>query len=194
MVEAPFGALFLYDWSDQAGWSDENCWPDQQGSSDQRKILLYLNLKTKMIQELITLFDRDLKKLAEEIRQYKSEEQLWMVKGEIRNSGGNLCYHLLGNLNHFIGAIMGQTGYIRNREEEFSKKNIHSSELVSEVLKLNEVIANTLKKYKEPDLDEIFPVEMFGGPIRTGHFLMHLYGHLNYHLGQINYHRRLTGE
>ena len=64
-----------------------------------------------MKQELITLFERDLNKMAEEVKTYKEESQLWVVKGEIKNSAGNLCFHLLGNLNHFIGAILGNTGY-----------------------------------------------------------------------------------
>ena len=145
-----------------------------------------------MTQEFIALFDRDLKKLAEEIKLYKSEEQIWVERGEIKNCAGNLCLHLIGNLNHFIGAIIGKTGYVRNRDEEFSKKNVPKADLAAEVLKTNEVIAASLKNISDKDLDATFPVEMFGGPIKTGRFLMHLYGHFNYHLGQINYHRRLT--
>lgn len=145
-----------------------------------------------MIQEFIALFDRDLKKLAEEIKLYKSEDRIWTIKGEIKNSAGNLCLHLLGNLNHFFGAVMSKNGYVRNREEEFSKKYVPATEMIAEVTKTSDIIAVALKNLTEKDLDETFPVEMFGGPIKTGHFLMHLYGHLNYHLGQINYHRRLT--
>lgn len=145
-----------------------------------------------MIQELITLFDRDLRKLADEIKSYPDENQIWTVKGEIKNSAGNLCYHLIGNLNHFIGAILGNNGYIRNREEEFSRKNIPVTELVSEVEKVNAMIATDLGNLSDNELDANFPVEVFGKPMTTGYFLIHLYGHLNYHLGQINYHRRLT--
>ena len=147
-----------------------------------------------MTQEFIALFDRDLKKLADEIKLYQSEDQVWILKGEIRNSAGNLCLHLIGNLNHFMGAIMGETGYVRDRKEEFSKKNVPIARLEAEILKTRDVVMAALKKISDADLVKTYPVEMFGGPIKTGHFLLHLYGHLNYHLGQLNYHRRLTGE
>ena len=147
-----------------------------------------------MTNEFTALFERDLNKLAEEIKSYKNDKQIWTVKEGITNSAGNLCYHLVGNLNHFLGAVLGKNGYVRNREEEFAIKDVPASELVTMVEKVKEVIVSTLGSLSEEDLNATFPVDIFGSPLSTRHFILHLYGHLNYHLGQINYHRRLTGE
>ena len=144
-----------------------------------------------MMKEMIVLLDRDLNKLSEEIKSYRDEPNIWVVKGEIKNSAGNLCCHLLGNLNHFIGAILGKTGYVRNRELEFSSKDISRKDLVAEIEKVKGIIHTVLNKLDPKDLETPFPAQITGGPMSTRHFLLHLYGHLNYHLGQINYHRRL---
>jgi hypothetical protein len=77
-----------------------------------------------LLQSLVQLFDRDLAKLEEEIKLYPMEESLWKITGDIKNSGGNLCLHLCGNLQHFIGSILGNTGYKRNRDYEFAAKNV----------------------------------------------------------------------
>ncbi len=144
-----------------------------------------------MTESFIKLFDRDLRKLAEEIRSYKDEKKIWQIQGEIKNSAGNLCTHLIGNLNHFIGTILGGTGYVRNRDEEFSVKDISAGQLVNDIEQVNETVTATLKKLTDDDLKNEFPAEVRGGPMTTQHFLLHLYGHMNYHLGQVNYHRRL---
>ncbi len=73
---------------------------------------------------LIEIFERDLLKLKEEISLYKDENNLWVTEKQISNAAGNLTLHLIGNLNHFIGATLGHTGYVREREKEFSTKNI----------------------------------------------------------------------
>ena len=83
-----------------------------------------------IVQELSQVFVKDLQKLKEEISLYRDEASLWKIEKEIANSAGNLCLHLVGNLKHFIGATMGKTGYVRNREAEFASKNIPQKELV----------------------------------------------------------------
>jgi uncharacterized damage-inducible protein DinB len=145
-----------------------------------------------MIKEsLIEFYERDLLKLKEEISLYKDEASLWILKGEIANTTGNLCLHLVGNLNHFIGATLGNTGYIRDRDSEFSSKNISRLELISSINKTTDVVLNTLKSLSENDLQKEFPLEKHGRMVSTVNMLLHLLAHLNYHLGQINYHRRL---
>ena len=121
---------------------------------------------------LADFFERDMLKLKEEISLYKDETNLWKVENTISNSAGNLCLHLIGNLNHFIGATLGNTGYVRQRELEFSSKN-------------------TLKKLNDADFEVNFPLEKHGQIVKTDYMLFHLLTHLNYHIGQINYHRRL---
>lgn len=143
-----------------------------------------------MLEILDKLYQRDLEKLKTEITSYKNEENLWKTSGAILNSGGNLCLHLCGNLQHFIGAILGNSGYVRKRDEEFSKKNVPLSELVTELELTMKVVKDTLEKLNENDLQKIYPVNVFGYEMTTVYLLTHMAAHLNYHLGQINYHRR----
>ena len=140
---------------------------------------------------LIELFDRDLQKLKTEINLYKDENNLWIVKEGISNSAGNLCLHLIGNLNHFIGAALGQSGYVRHRDDEFTLKNILRDDLLLNIDNCILVLNATFSKLTEADLEKDFPLEKHGTIVTTKHMLLHLFGHLSYHLGQINYHRRL---
>ena len=140
---------------------------------------------------LIELFDRDLQKLKTEINLYKDENNLWIVKEGISNSAGNLCLHLIGNLNHFIGAALGQSGYVRHRDDEFALKNILRDDLLLNIENCILVLNATFSKLTEADLEKDFPLEKHGTVVTTMHMLLHLFGHLSYHLGQINYHRRL---
>jgi len=148
-----------------------------------------------MIKENIEqLLVRDLQKLKQEIEAYEDEALLWQTCEGINNSAGNLCLHLLGNLNTYIGGILGNTGYIRDRDQEFSLKNIPKNALLQEIAKVTTVVQKTIGFVTDEQLAENYPAEVLGTAMSARHFLMHLIGHLNYHLGQINYHRRiLTG-
>jgi len=141
---------------------------------------------------LIKIFDLKLTKLSKEISLYADEKLLWQTPKGISNSSGNLCLHLIGNLNHFIGTVLGKTDYIRNRDEEFSTKNIPVRELQTQIEATKSVVKKTLEKLNQADFDAIYPINVFGNEMSTTYFLIHLTGHLNYHLGQINYHRRLV--
>ena len=142
---------------------------------------------------LIELFDRDLKKLIAELNLYNDEYDVWVTKEGISNSGGNLCLHLVGNLNHFIGATLGNTGYVRHRDDEFSLKNVLRQDLILNIENCILVVNNTLQNLSEEVFLNDFPLEKHGQIVSNTHMLLHLYGHLNYHLGQVNYHRRLIG-
>jgi len=144
-----------------------------------------------MIDILKQLFTSDLEKLKTEISSYTDEMNLWKISGDIKNSGGNLCLHLCGNLQHFIGAVLGNSGYVRKRDAEFSKKNVSVKELVKEVELTITAVENTLNHLKEERLGQKYPRNVFGYEMTTEYFLIHLAAHMNYHLGQINYHRRL---
>jgi uncharacterized damage-inducible protein DinB len=134
---------------------------------------------------------RDLDKLEKEISLYPTLNSLWEVRGEIKNPGGNLCLHLCGNLQHFIGAILGNSGYVRNREKEFSLTGLSTKDLVREVITTKEAIKNAMAKMDPAQLEKNYPILVFEEPMTTMYFLIHLTAHLEYHLGQINYHRRL---
>lgn len=145
-----------------------------------------------MLQEiLIELYDRDLNKLKSEIELFADEADLWKTSGDITNSAGNLCQHLVGNLQHFIGATLGRSGYVRDRDSEFATKNSSKEDLLKEIDATLAVVRETISKLNNDDLAKTYPIEVFGEPITTGFFLTHLTTHFNYHLGQINYHRRL---
>lgn len=144
-----------------------------------------------LTQTLIWPFNRDLNKLKFEIESYKTESNLWVIDKGILNSAGNLCLHLIGNLNTYIGATLGQSGYVRNRELEFSLKNIPQQELVKKIEDTILVLNKTLEVLTENDLNAEYPLVVFEDKMTTEFFLVHLTTHLTYHLGQINYHRRL---
>ncbi|EJG03445.1 DinB family protein [Flavobacterium sp. F52] len=144
-----------------------------------------------ILETLKTLFNRDLNKLKSEIESYHTESSIWTIDKNISNSAGNLCLHLIGNLNTYIGAEIGKTGYIRNRPLEFSLKNIPKSELVQKIEDTISVVNSALDNLTEADLEAIYPQIVFEKEMKTGFFLIHLSTHLAYHLGQINYHRRL---
>jgi uncharacterized damage-inducible protein DinB len=144
-----------------------------------------------LIETLKSLFDRDLKKLRTEITSYTSEDNIWKTEHDIKNSAGNLCLHLVGNLNAFVGKIIGGIDYQRNREAEFSLKNVSRVELLDKIDKTIQVVDQTLSKLDEKILHEEFALLVFEKKTSVEYMLVHLCTHLSYHLGQINYHRRL---
>ncbi|PHR72937.1 MAG: DinB superfamily protein [Lutibacter sp.] len=144
-----------------------------------------------LIETLTKIFKRDLNKLKSEIESYNKEENLWVNNEYVSNSGGNLCLHIIGNLNHFIGAEFGNTGYIRQRDLEFSQKNIPRTELINQIDEVILVVTESLSKISTTDLQKEYSRRVFEDTMTTEYFLVHLTAHLSYHLGQINYHRRL---
>jgi uncharacterized damage-inducible protein DinB len=141
---------------------------------------------------LAEIYERDLGKLKDEIGQYADESDLWEATEGITNPAGNLCLHLSGNLKHFFGAVLGNNGYVRDRDAEFANKNVSRAVMLADIDVAQNVVLSTLAELTEEDLDKPYPIEVFGRPMTTGYFLTHLTTHLNWHLGQINYHRRLV--
>jgi uncharacterized damage-inducible protein DinB len=143
------------------------------------------------IQTFVQILERDINKLELEIKSYADDKSLWVLQGEIKNTAGSLCLHLCGNLQHYIGTRLGNTGYIRDRDQEFSARDVPKATLLMEIQKTRKAVLDSLHKLRVDDLDKIYPEEVLGYPMTTSFFLTHLAGHLNYHLGQINYHRRM---
>jgi hypothetical protein len=137
------------------------------------------------------IFQRELMKLETEINSFRDETLIWKVQGNLKNSAGNLCLHLCGNLQHFIGSVLGNSGYIRNRDAEFSSKNISKQKLIEEIMNARNAIKNTFMKISDDDLPKIFKQDFLGKEVSTSYFLVHLISHFDYHLGQINYLRRV---
>lgn len=140
---------------------------------------------------ITTLFENDLTKLANEISLFKDEKSLWETKEGITNSAGTLTLHLLGNLNHFIGKTLGGTDYVRNRDEEFSLRNVPQAKLISGINEVKESIKHSLSNLSPEDLQKDFPIKMRDEVHSTQIMLVYLLAHFNYHLGQVNYLRRM---
>ena len=143
---------------------------------------------------LAELYERDLNKLKAEIEQYAGDADVWKITGDISNPGGVLCLHIAGNLRYFLGSVLGGTDYVRDRDAEFASPGLARNELLAEVDAALADVKTTLAKLSDEDFDKTYPIEVFGKPMKIGYFLTHLTTHLNYHLGQINYHRRLVGK
>ena len=144
-----------------------------------------------LIETLKLLFNRDLIRLRNEVEQYNNEAEIWRTKGKIANSAGNLCLHLVGNLNTYIGRELGKTDYVRNRELEFSLKNVPRQELIEKIENTIKMINQTLDNLDKNLLEAEYPILVFDHKTSTEYLLVHLTTHLSFHLGQINYHRRL---
>ncbi|WP_158799112.1 DinB family protein [Pedobacter sp. L105] len=147
-----------------------------------------------ILETLIILFTRDLQRLYKEIDSYNDESNIWKIDGGISNSAGNLCLHLVGNLNTYIGRELGKIEYVRNRELEFSIKDVPKSELLEKIDETISIVSSSLSKLTREELDKEYPIMIFDTMTSTEYLLVHLTTHLTYHLGQINYHRRLLDQ
>lgn len=140
---------------------------------------------------LLEMLVNDLTKLKDEINLYKDEKDIWLTRGEIKNTAGNLCLHLLGNINYMFGNLIGHIAYQRDREREFTDKNISRADLNNRIDATIEVVKKSLPKLTDEGIYEKFPAALGGKERATGFTLIFFTNHFNYHLGQINYHRRL---
>ena len=146
----------------------------------------------RLIAELQSLFDRDLLRLKSELEAFTSDDLLWKDRDGISNSAGNLILHLCGNLRHFVGHIIGQTDYVRQRSAEFERTNVPKAKLLALIEATRQEVGMALQSMDAQLLEQPYPIEVFGNPMTHQYFLVHLSGHLNYHLGQINYFRRMN--
>ncbi len=140
------------------------------------------------------LFIRGLQALRKDIDEYQNENDLWDLEGEIKNTAGNLCLHICGNLKHNFGKILGGGDYIRQRDQEFSKKNVSKAGLLKEIDETIEIISPVLENLKEEQINQPYPDNTYNDKDTIGSALARLSWHLGYHSGQINYHRRLIAK
>jgi hypothetical protein len=142
--------------------------------------------------ELAALFARDLVRLRQEIEAFPDTATLWAMAPGVSNAAGTLVLHLEGNLREYIGRQLGHIDYRRDRPAEFSRRGVAREELAARATTLREEIPPVVAGLSEADLTATFPEVVLGVPMSTSQFLVHLSGHLNYHLGQIDYLRRVT--
>jgi hypothetical protein len=138
------------------------------------------------------VLDRDLRSLHRELEAYPDERQIWQPAPGMANTAGTLALHIAGNLQHFIGAQWGGTGYRRDREAEFGRHDVPRAELVAEVERARSAVAAGLARIRPESLEEDYPLVVVGARLTTADYLIHLCAHAAYHLGQLDTHRRLV--
>ena len=138
------------------------------------------------------MLDRDLRALRREVEAYPEDGTLWQAVPGIPNVAGTLVLHLTGNLQHYFGARLGSTGYIRNRAAEFARRDVPRSELLSQIEAARVAVKQAVTHIGEAELAADFPEPVGGSMVQTGEYLIHLATHFAYHLGQIDYHRRMV--
>lgn len=147
---------------------------------------------TSLPAEIGGIIGRELTSLRQEIEAYPSDAELWRVVPGISNSGGTLALHLAGNLQYFVGAVLGGTSYIRNRDQEFSARGLSRAQVAAEVSAALAAVQQTFRRLGPADLEVEYPEPVAKVRVDTGDFLIHLASHLAYHLGQVDYHRRIV--
>ena len=140
--------------------------------------------------DIAGLYERDLRKLIEEINAFEREENLWKTLGWIKNSAGNLALHIIGGLNFLIGTTLAHAGYVRNRDQEFLTKNIEKNLIVEQQEELIPMICKTLLAFTPHQMESQYPRFFDKENATVSYVLSQLLLHLNYHLGQVNYLRR----
>ena len=147
-----------------------------------------------LTQSLIGLFTRDLGALRRELESYPDEEWIWVRPPGHPNSAGVLARHLAGNLQHYIGAVLGGSGYRRDRDAEFQAPPWPRAKLIQELDRTERVVVTTLENLADEQLAGRYPQAVGQWELGTTDFLMHLAVHCGFHLGQVDYHRRtVTG-
>lgn len=143
-----------------------------------------------------TLLRRELRAMQREVEAYPDDDAPWRLLPGWPNPGGTLALHVAGNLQHYIGAVLGQTGYERDREGEFARRGLSRAELSAELARAAAAVERTFDGLGPEVLDRVYPVRVSGdAPINTAAMLAHLLSHTAYHLGQLDYHRRaVTGQ
>jgi uncharacterized damage-inducible protein DinB len=148
-----------------------------------------------LLQSVAAILDRDLRALGREVEAYPDEGGLWQEVPGISNVAGTLVLHLAGNLQHYFGARLGQTGYVRDRPAEFARRAVPRAELLREIEAARAAVKAALSRAVPPDLEAEFSEPVGGKRVGTGDYLVHLTTHFAYHLGQVDYHRRVvTGQ
>jgi len=138
-------------------------------------------------------YDRDLRRLIEEVNLFNSEEALWKTQGTVKNAAGNLVLHIIGGTNYLIGTLLAETGYVRHRDEEFTARGVARTILTAQLEELILLVNQTLTTLTPARMEDEYPI-MFDGMKRpVSYVLVQLLAHLNYHLGQVNYLRRVMG-
>jgi len=141
--------------------------------------------------ELADLFQRDLTRLVQQVHAFANREVLWECPPGITNSAGNLMLHLEGNLREYVCRLLGGLPYQRERDREFSSTGVSGSDIAARLEEVSRLVPGAIRQLTKEQMEAAYPENPLGKTLTTQQFLIHLNGHLNYHLGQIDYLRRL---
>jgi len=148
-----------------------------------------------LVEAVTAILDRDLRALARQVEAYPDDAALWRTPDGAPNSAGTLVVHLAGNIQHYLGAHLAGTAFVRDRPGEFSARDVPRAALLRQIEAAQAAVRSAAKRSGDRALDEDFPEIVGGMRVATGEYLIHLVSHFAYHLGQVDYHRRLvTGD
>lgn len=145
-----------------------------------------------LIEAVAAILDRDLEALGREVSAYPDDAALWQLPEGLLNSAGTLVLHLTGNIQHFLGARLGETGYVRDRSAEFASRGVPRAALLRQVEAARAAVLTAAEKLTDDVLEKDYPEVVGGMRVGTGEYLVHLVSHFGYHLGQVDYHRRMV--
>ncbi len=145
-----------------------------------------------LLDELKMFLLRDIAALERELELYPDDSSVWQSVTGLPNSAGNLILHVSGSLQHFFGALLGNSGYLRNREAEFSRRDVPRSELRQELAAARKGVLAGFEHLTEQSLEQPFPARITDSDLSTRLTILQFVTHLAYHLGQIDYHRRMV--
>jgi uncharacterized damage-inducible protein DinB len=145
-----------------------------------------------MVKMLEGIVLRELGAVRRSVEAYPDDASLWKAPSGLPNTGGTLALHIAGNLQHYFGAVLGKSTYVRNRDAEFARRDVSRAEILNEVDAASAAVELGLRELTEDSLQAPFPVEVGGRRVATADYIVHLLSHLAYHLGQLDYHRRMV--
>lgn len=140
------------------------------------------------------ILSRELERLIRLLEAYPDEESLWRVEGSVRNSAGTLALHIAGNLEHFVGHVLGGSDYVRDRDAEFGERDVPRAEMIRRIRRCQDTVRESLGTMSDETLLDACPGKLpgsLGAEPSAAELLTHLTWHLGWHLGQVDYHRRL---
>ena len=148
-----------------------------------------------LLETLRTMLQRELASVRKSIEAYPDEKSIWAERPGLPNSGGTLALHLAGNLQHYYGALLGETGYVRQRDLEFSRRGVPRKELLAGLDAARLAIDAGMKAVTPERLTDPYPEQLGGHTLTVGEVIFDMESHLAFHLGQLDYHRRVvTGD
>jgi uncharacterized damage-inducible protein DinB len=147
---------------------------------------------TLPIETIRVLLERELDTFIREIESYPTDDSVFATPAGITNSAGSLALHCAGNLQHFIGSRIGNSGYVRDRDAEFARRGLTRAEVVAELARAKQAVHDALTSLDSAAVPATYPDKVAGRSMSSEVFVLHLVAHLAYHLGQVDYHRRIT--